>query len=286
MSDDAAPPAPSVLSTLPALSRFSFPTALVVTQGGRVIARAGAVDEVFPLASVTKPLVAWSALVAAERGMLDLEAPATPERDGTVLLPGATVADLLSHSSGVAFDSDAVLAPPGRRRVYSNRGIEILAERLVEATGAGLEEWVEQTVLEPLGMASVLIPGSPAHSGQGSAEDLSLFARELAAPTLVGEELARRARTVARPGLDGVLPGYGRQSPCDFGLGVEVRGRKSPHWTGSANSPQTFGHFGQAGSFLWVDPVAGREAVFLGARPFSRLHAQVWPDLSDQVLAL
>ncbi|QPL05198.1 MULTISPECIES: serine hydrolase domain-containing protein [Actinomyces] len=277
MSDDVA---------LPALSRFTFPTALVVTQAGRVIARAGAVDEVFPLASVTKPLVAWSALVAVERGMLDLEDPATPERDGACLLPGATVADLLSHSSGVAFDSDAVLSPAGKRRIYSNRGIEILGERLVEATGTGLEEWVEQTVLEPLGMASVLIPGSPAYSGQGSAEDLSLFARELAAPTLVGEELARRARTVVRPGLDGVLPGYGRQSPCDFGLGVEVRGGKSPHWTGAHNSPQTFGHFGQAGSFLWVDPVAGREAVFLGTKPFSRLHAQAWPGLSDQVLAL
>ena len=218
--------------------------------------------------------------------MLSLEDPATPPCDGEVLLPGATVADLLSHSSGIAFDSDVVLAPAGRRRIYSNRGIEILGERLVQATGTGLQEWVEQTVLEPLGMASVLIPGSPAHSGQGSAQDLSLFARELAAPTLVGEQLARRARTVVRPGLDGVLPGYGRQSPCDFGLGLEVRGHKSPHWTGSANSPQTFGHFGQAGSFLWVDPVAGRQAVFLGVRPFSRLHAQVWPALCDQVLAL
>ncbi|WP_172191706.1 serine hydrolase domain-containing protein [Actinomyces faecalis] len=282
---------------LPALEAFSFPVGLVLTGGGQVLAQAGETDEVFPFASVTKPIVAWSALVAVERGLLSLDDPATPgagRDDGSgagggsshqVALPGATVRHLLSHSSGIAFDSDAVLAPPARRRVYSNRGIEILGRRLVEATGTPLEEWVETTVLEPLGMASVSVPGSPAYSGQGSAEDLSLFARELAAPTLVSPSLAQEACSVVFPGLDGVLPGYGRQSPNDFGLGLEIRGTKQPHWTGSGNSPQTFGHFGQAGSFVWVDPVAGRQAVFLGARPFGRMHVEAWPALNDQLLA-
>lgn len=265
---------------LPALEGFDFPTAVVVTEGGRVLAEAGAVDEIFPFASVTKPIVAWSALVAVERGLLSLDDTAAPG------LPGATIRHLLAHAGGIAFDSDAVLSPPGTRRIYSNRGIEILGRRLVEATGAGLEEWVETTVLEPLGMASVLIPGSPAHSGEGSAADLSVFARELAAPGLVSAGLAQRARTVAFPGLEGVLPGYGRQRPNDFGLGVEIRGRKTPHWTGAGSSPATFGHFGQSGSFIWVDPVAGRQAVFLGAEPFGRAHAAAWPALNDQILAL
>lgn len=294
---------------LPALESFDFPVGLVLSGGGQVLAEAGETDEVFPFASVTKPIVAWSALVAVDRGLLSLDDPATPTSGGDdgvalgdragdggsgdgagtgrqVVLPGATIRHLLSHSSGVAFDSDAVLAPPARRRVYSNRGIEILGQRLVEATGVPLEEWVETTVLEPLGMASVSVPGSPAYSGQGSAEDLSLFARELAAPTLVSPSLARQACAVVFPGLDGVLPGYGRQSPNDFGLGVEIRGAKHPHWTGAGNSPQTFGHFGQAGSLIWVDPVAGRQAVFLGARPFGRTHVAAWPALNDQLLAL
>jgi len=35
-----------------------------------------------------------------------------------------------------------------------------------------------------------------------------------------------------------------------------------------------------------VDPVAGRQAVFLGAEPFGRAHAAAWPALNDQILAL
>ncbi|MFC2599465.1 MAG: serine hydrolase domain-containing protein, partial [Actinomyces massiliensis] len=202
------------------------------------------------------------------------------------MLPGATVRHLLAHASGIAFDSDAVLAAPGTRRIYSNRGIEILGERLQEATATPLERWVETTVLEPLGMSSVLVPGSPAHSGEGTARDLAVFAGELAAPRLISASLAAEATSVVFPGLDGVLPGYGRQAPNDFGLGVEVRGHKHPHWTGRAGSPTTFGHFGQSGSFIWVDPEARRQAVFLGERRFAAVHKDIWPDLCDQILAL
>ena len=281
MSIHASLSGPEAVRALPALEDLGFAYALVASGGGRTLVEAGEVDTVFPLASVTKPIVAWAALVAVERGLLRLEDPAGPPAP-----EGATILDLLAHTSGIAFDSDAHLAQAGTRRIYSNRGIEILGERLKEATATPLEAWVEAAVLEPLGMASVMVPGSPAHSGEGSARDLALFARELAAPRLVSTALAARACATARPGLDGVLPGYGRQSPNDFGLGLEVRGNKQPHWTGSANSSRTFGHFGQSGSFLWVDPVAGRQAVFLGAEPFGRAHKRVWPDLSDQVLAL
>ena len=302
----------AALAALPALAQFDFPVAMIaseLTVDGRVrtLVEAGQIDEVFPFASVTKPIVAWSALVAVERGLLDLDAPAgagtahsaagagtahnavgagTASGSTRAMLPGATVRHLLAHASGIAFDSDAVLAAPGTRRIYSNRGIEILGERLQEATATPLERWVETTVLEPLGMSSVLVPGSPAHSGEGTARDLAVFAGELAAPRLISASLAAEATSVVFPGLDGVLPGYGRQAPNDFGLGVEVRGHKHPHWTGRAGSPTTFGHFGQSGSFIWVDPEARRQAVFLGERRFAAVHKDAWPDLCDQILAL
>ena len=302
----------AALEALPALAQFDFPVAMIaseLTVDGRVrtLVEAGQIDEVFPFASVTKPIVAWSALVAVERGLLDLDAPAgagtahgpagagtahgpagagTAPRSTRAMLPGATVRHLLAHAGGIAFDSDAVLAAPGTRRIYSNRGIEILGERLQEATATPLEQWVETTVLEPLGMSSVLVPGSPAHSGEGTARDLAVFAGELAAPRLISASLAAEATSVVFPGLDGVLPGYGRQAPNDFGLGVEVRGHKHPHWTGKACSPAAFGHFGQSGSFIWVDPEARRQAVFLGERRFAAVHKTIWPILCDQILAL
>ena len=298
MSSTSTSPTPitggAALTALPALAQFNFPVAMIaseLTADGRVrtLVEAGRIDEVFPFASVTKPIVAWSALVAVKRGLLDLDAPAgagTAHSAARAMLPGATVRHLLAHASGIAFDSDAVLAAPGTRRIYSNRGIEILGERLQEATATPLERWVETTVLEPLGMSSVLVPGSPAHSGEGTARDLAVFAGELAAPRLIGASLAAEATSVVFPGLDGVLPGYGRQAPNDFGLGVEVRGHKHPHWTGRAGSPTTFGHFGQSGSFIWVDPEARRQAVFLGERRFAAVHKDIWPDLCDQILAL
>jgi CubicO group peptidase (beta-lactamase class C family) len=81
-----------------------------------------------------------------------------------------------------------------------------------------------------------------------------------------------------------VLPGYGGQDPNDWGLGVEIRGHKSPHWTGAANSARTFGHFGQSGTMLWVDPDAGIGLVALTERDFGDWAKTAWPALSDAVL--
>jgi len=93
-----------------------------------------------------------------------------------------------------------------------------------------------------------------------------------------------RATGVSFPGRRGVLPGFGLQRENDWGLGLEIRGTKSPHWTGSRNSPETFGHFGQSGTFLWVDPRAGAALVALSDRPFGEWAAQAWPPYSDGVL--
>jgi CubicO group peptidase (beta-lactamase class C family) len=86
-------------------------------------------------------------------------------------------------------------------------------------------------------------------------------------------------------GLRGVLPGFGGQDPNDWGLGLEIRGTKSPHWTGATNSPATFGHFGQSGTMMWIDPVARVGVVALADLDFGEWAAQAWPALSDAVLA-
>ena len=255
-----------------------FEHSLAVLHRGRVIHRQGDTSRVFGLASVTKVLATRAALVAMEQGLLSLDDPMGP--------PGSTVRHLMSHASGLSQDSDVVLAAPGARRIYSNRGIEVLGRGLEEATSTPLPRWIEQTVLEPLGMASADVPGSPAFSGRACVEDLVALAGELLHPALVGADLDGEATRPVFPDLVGVVPGYGRQTPNPWGLGVEIRGHKHPHWTAPSASPEVFGHFGQSGSFIWVDRALDAAAVFLGAEPFGPWHHDHWSALNEQVLGL
>ena len=100
----------------------------------------------------------------------------------------------------------------------------------------------------------------------------------------VSEQMHADATSVQFPGLVGVLPGFGVQRPNDWGLGFEIRGGKSPHWTGASNSARTFGHFGQSGTFLWVDPDAALALIVLTDRKFGDWAHSVMPALSDEVL--
>lgn len=227
-------------------------------------------------ASVTKIVTTLAVLVAAEEEIVDLDEAAGP--------PGATVRHLLAHASGLAYDREAVLAPPGHRRIYFNAAFEILGRLVAERSGMAFGRYLAEAVLRPLGMAGARLEGSPAKGVTGSLDDLVRLAGELMAPTLVAPATLRLATTVAFPGLAGRLPGFGDEDPLDWGLGLEVRGNKSTHWTGRRNSPATFGHFGRSGSFLWVDPAAGLACAVLSGRDFGEWAKAAWPAVSDAVL--
>ena len=127
-------------------------------------------------------------------------------------------------------------------------------------------DYVREAVCIPLGLK--LDPsGHPGAGMHGSLDDVLALGRELLEPTLVAPETHAEMTSVQFPGLDGVLPDWGRFTPNDWGLGVEIKGTKSPHWAGSLTSPRTFGHFGGSGTFLWVDPDAGSPAA--ASRPAS-----------------
>jgi CubicO group peptidase (beta-lactamase class C family) len=245
----------------------------VVTPSNTVLQ--GPAETVLPWASVTKLVTALAVLVAAEEGTVELDESAGP--------PGATVRHLLAHASGLPPDAGAPIARPGTRRIYSNAGFEVLAEQVATRTEMPFAEYLRAAVLEPLGLRAEL-RGSPASGLAGSLEDLTRVGAEFLRPTLVAPETLAEATSVQFPGLVGVLPGFGRQEPNDWGLGFELRDAKSPHWTGARNSPRTFGHFGQSGTFLWVDPDAEVALACLTDRDFGDWAAAAWPTLSDAVL--
>jgi CubicO group peptidase (beta-lactamase class C family) len=254
--------------------------AAVVGPAG-VLASYGALDAQVQLASVTKPLAALAVLVAVEEEAVSLDDPADP-----TLLPGATLRHLLAHASGLAPERLLRSFAPAQRRVYSNVGIELAARLVEHATAMPFADYLTGAVLDPLRLRGTHLTGSPARDGVSTVDDLARVLRELLTSSgLLAPETRADLATVQYPGLRGVLPGYGGQQHNDWGLGFEIRGHKSPHWTGSANSPRTFGHFGQSGTMLWLDPDVSLGLVALTDRAFGHWAIEAWPRLSDAVLA-
>src|SRR3954451_16012274 len=249
----------------------------VVSTGGTVVGRHGDTARPFRLASVSKPLTAYTALIAIEEGVVELDTPAGPE--------GSTIRHLLAHTSGLAFDEHKAMSAPGKRRLYSNAGFEQLADALAEHSGIPFAEYQAEALFGPLGMTGSELTGSPASGAVSTVDDLVAFAAELQAPRLIAEQTLHEATSVVFPGASGVLPGFGYQKENDWGLGFEIRDHKSPHWTGAHSSPRTFGHFGQSGTFLWVDPDAGVSCVALTDRDFGPWAIEAWPVWTDGVLA-
>lgn len=260
---------------------FAHAVAAVDSRGASLWEQ-GDVWKVFPLASVTKILTAVGTLRAVQAGAVTVSSPVgtSPKADPY------TVAHLLSHSSGLAVEGDGTnfRARPGERRIYSNQGFDVLGTYLVETLDMPLTRWMDESVYQPLGLRSTVIPKSPARSGFGNAVDLTVLVEELLVPELLDSRLHAALSQTVLPGLRGILPGYGMQASNDWGLGVEVRGRKDPHWTPPTLSPKTFGHFGMSGSFLWVDPTREMGAVFLGEEPFGQWHKDNWPALTQHIL--
>ena len=233
-------------------------------------------DRIFRWASVTKLVTALAVLVAVERDRVALEEPAGP--------PGATVRHLLAHASGLPFDGQIPIAAPGTRRIYSNAGFDALGALLETRFEAPIEAILADFVLTPVGMERTRLLERPSQGLHGPLPDLVALAGQLLGPTIVSAVTFETATSVAFPGLIGLLPGVGRFDPLDWGLGFELHDGKVPHWMGTRNSPATFGHFGGAGTFLWVDPVARVATVVLTDREYDHWALEAWPPFSDAVL--
>ena len=262
----------SALRQIDAWSAANAAAAIVQPDG---VSSHGDAERIYRWASVTKPATALATLIAIEEGALDLDEPAGP--------PGATVRHLLAHTGGLPFDAGPPIGKPGERRIYSNHGFDLLAEHVAARTEIAFPEYLQEAVFAPLGMAAEL-RGSAGSHVYGSLDDLVRLAGEFLRPRLVAPETLAEATTVAFPGLGGVLPGFGRYEPLDWGLGFELKDGRPDHWSGRRTSPRTFGHFGGAGTFLWVDPERDVALACLTDREFDVWAKTAWPALSDSVL--
>ncbi|MGB1726978.1 MAG: serine hydrolase domain-containing protein [Ilumatobacteraceae bacterium] len=248
------------------------------------VTEVGDTSEVFRLASITKVITALAVMVAVEEGTVDLDRALDADLGAPA---GVTVRMLLAHAGGYPFESSlGTMSEPLTRRIYSNSGIEMVGDALARSTSMSAVDYITDAVMTPLAMTSTTLSGSVAHGASASASDVSRLLDELLEPTLVSRATIDEMTRIQYPDLAGIVPGVGRFDPCPWGLGVEIRGVKSPHWMGRATSPRTFGHFGGAGTMAWVDPESRRTLVALTDLPFDQWGGTAvrhWGTLSDLV---
>lgn len=257
-----------------------FPFALSFFDASSLRFTSGDITAEFPLASVTKLFAARGFLIAIERGIIRLE----DVREVGFPPEETTFRQLISHVSGVSFDSPTRCASAGKKRVYTNFAFEEADRWVSSQLGTCFADWLDENVVAPLELQDTYIPGSVAHSGRGSVRDLVRLGQELLTPQLVSFSLAEHARTVQFSGLRGVTPGFGSYADNQWGLGMEIRADKQHTWFPLLSEGATFGHFGRSGSFLWVAPESGFGAAFLGAEPTGQWHKDHWSRLNDWLI--
>jgi CubicO group peptidase (beta-lactamase class C family) len=209
------------------------------------------------------------------------------------------------------------VAPPGTQVSYSNVGPGLLAIVVERLTGRRFGEAVNELVLRPLGIEGYLGQEPPrtvswiaGDLGEHTGTDLdpynSPFWRTLALPwgglvtTAAGALALARAFAGHPPGFlsDEILAEARRDQTgglagrmvffewprCPWGLGVELRGDKAPHWTPADASSTSFGHVGASGCIAWVDRSAEVAWAMLGARFFMDWWED-WPTIGAAILA-
>jgi len=265
---------------LAVIDTWPVPHAAAARVHGTSIVTHGDSSYGFRLASISKVITAWACLIAVEEGSVTLDDPVGP--------PGATLRHCLAHAAGYGFDTANTIVGVGKRRVYSNTGIERAARHVAEGTGITFADYVREAIFEPLSMSDSTAKSSPAYGMWSTVDDLVRFVLEMMSPTLITSDTASLISTIQFPELGGVIPGLGSFTPNPWGLGTEIRGHKTPHWTGVTNSEHTYGHFGGSGTMMWIDPAIDTALIALTDRNFDEWSEQAleqWRSLSDAVVA-
>ena len=260
--------------------------------------RAATPDDVYPLFSVTKPLVGLVALRAVERGRLSLEAPldrVIPELRAVGRSP-VRLHHLLSHTSGLSEPALDVQGPlldvlrktgsdfaPGSATRYSSLAFEGVRVLVEDATGTSLDEGLREAFsavsaagiafdpvsephrvhgggdFDPARFASLRHPGAGLY---GRAADLLAIGRSLIADDgAIVTPLALSASLEPRTvGLPKLEP-YPAERGQEWGLSWNLL-RRAPGML----ARDVYGHAGWAGAEFWMLPGAGACVVLLTHR--------------------
>ena len=204
------------LAGVPGIQQASAGSAAanIVPFSGRSDVEAGTrvdAETVFEAASLSKPTVAYLALMMVDRGRIELDAPIRDYLAESPVPDDArgdriTVRHVLSHSSGLQNwrfrkeDTLRLAFDPGERFSYSGEGFVLLQRVLEHRTNTAFARLMREELFEPLGMRRASFVWNDAlapnvarpHSSRGVAQDS--FGQRL------GRELAAHAASRTPPG--------------------------------------------------------------------------------------
>lgn len=297
-------------------------------------------DSIFQIMSMTKPVTGVAVMMLAEEGRLNLTDPVErhlPEFRGQLLRDplGAlvkprrpiTVRDLMTHTSGLPtnpgpglyeqayqrmniplaeavrlFSQNPLDFEPGTRWQYSNMGIATLGRLVEVASGLSYEQFVQQRILDPLGMKDShfylpaakrgrlamiyrssegnlgrsdpksLLAGDPAlfrNEAKFPAPEFGLYstARDLASfyNFMLNDGLHQGKRLLSKASVQTMTAlhtGELTSSP-GMGFGLTWEVVKEPFGTLTLRSLGTFGHGGAFGTYGWIDAKKRIVGVYL-----------------------
>jgi CubicO group peptidase (beta-lactamase class C family) len=288
-------------------------------------------DSIRRIASITKAFAAVAVMKLVEDGLLYLQQPVASIIDefDTDIHKGITIWHLLTHTAGLppdpgyftepypmgwwhiaegakAMEQDidwikAILcgplhAEPGEEWVYSSAGFCILGEIVSRVSGTPVEEYILQTIAQPIGMTRSFfdVPkelhdqvcitndwgdkglkrdedrsGRPPRTAGGlysTLPDLYRFAQMLLnLGTLEGVRiLGRKAVEAMTRNWLIEVPAFqwgGKLKRKSYGLGLEVR--VSAHPSLGITSPDTYNHEGAGRCAMYIDPAEQLIAVYM-----------------------
>lgn len=280
---------------------------------------AKSVDVAFLLGSISKPIVIAALMTLYDQGRFQLEdhvGKYLPEFTGEGR-DRVTIRHLLTHVSGLPdqlpenanlrqnhaplteFLQGTFRVPlafePGTRYEYSSLAILLAAEIAQRLSGIEIKEFVDEAVLQPLGMyhsalgkghlePSQMIPCQVEHSARESGGGApgtqhwdwnSTYWRELGSPwggvqasapdvgRFLEEFLNPQGRLFKPEVARLMIRNHNPSGIAARGLGFEVGGVGD----GEVGSHQTFGHTGSTGTIAWADPKRDRFCVVLTTLP-------------------
>ena len=242
-----------------------------------IAAEHGPVEHVFRWASVTK--LATALAVARRRrgrsrrargrrraGGSDRAAPARPRERAAVR----------GRASDRAARPAADLLQPGLRGARrTRRGERRDAVRAVPRRGGA------PAARAGRGAARLAGRGRARHAARRRGGSPTSCSRRRSSPR---RRWPRRRRS-SSPAWPASFPASAASTRSTGVSGSSSRTRSRGTGPGSSNSPRTFGHFGGAGTFLWVDPELALALVVLTDREFGDWALAAWPALSDAVVS-